>query len=442
MSITTYVNYHRRPHVHFLTVAEYNSKFKTNIEAPVGFEHELEGALALARRVTDPNEYIQHDFMAMGRRRGRKSSGRGGAGLSGRSPGKTYKQYSSALKGSSAKRQGSNPSVIRKTARTNQERNKDSHIKPFPVPTKKVKKEKEQKDTRSADNAGNDERETKEDDSDNGATGLKGLGDITIENVKKAVKGKGKDAGGLNLDQIRPFLEKNGEDSDGNRKQLERKLKNLLQNSKEESASSGGANNETNAMDLDDFLDDYNEDVAYEEVDPSDLTTDLAAVDIAAVEDDLDAFLASEDFDSPPMETKTSSPTETAAPQASEPTETAAPQASEPTETAAPQASEPSLTEQIDSYLSTNAQDSETFARDRAHVIHFATGNGSLRSQLMKGRERYMKRLSDFLNGDMAAKVRMMDNKEVLVSALKPNRSSLKKLLQAKPGEPRFCKCD
>ena len=426
MSITTYVNYHRRPHVHFLTVAEYNAKFKTNIEAPVGFEHELEGALALARRVTDPNEYIQHDFMAMGRRRGRKSSGRGGAGLSGRSPGKTYKQYSSALKGSSAKRQGSNPSVIRKSARTNKERNKDSLIKPFPVPTKKVKKEKEQKDTRSTNNSGNDERETKEDDSDNGATGLKGLGgdkNITIERVKKAANGKGYEGGGLNVPDIKTFLDANDIDSEGTRKELERKLKELIGIEVEESASSGGANganNETNAMDLDDFLDDYNEDVAYEEVDPSDLTTDLAAVDIAAVEDDLDAFLASEDFDSPPMETKTSSPTETAA----------------------PKTTEPSLTEQIDSYLSTNAQDSETFARDRAHVIHFATGNGSLRSQLMKGRERYMKRLSDFLNGDMAAKVRMMDNKEVLVSALKPNRSSLKKLLQAKPGEPRFCKCD
>lgn len=156
--------------------------------------------------------------------------------------------------------------------------------------------------------------------------------------------------------------------------------------------------------DLDAFLDDYDEDVTYEEVAPGDDTFD----------EELEAFLASGD-ESPPA---------------------AAPKKS------VTYANEPSLDSRIDSFLSEAAQDSETFARDRAHVIHFATGSGSLKSQLMKGRERYLERLSAFLDGDNTVKVRMLDNKEVLVSSLRPNRSSLRSMLKEKPGAPRYCKCD
>ncbi len=100
-----------------------------------------------------------------------------------------------------------------------------------------------------------------------------------------------------------------------------------------------------------------------------------------------------------------------------------------------------SLHEEIDTYLKSNAKDDASFARDRAHVVHFNTVSTHLPSRLMKGRDRYMKRLKAYLDGDTSAKVRMMDNTEVLVSALSPNRDSLRALLKASSGEPRFCEC-
>jgi hypothetical protein len=100
-----------------------------------------------------------------------------------------------------------------------------------------------------------------------------------------------------------------------------------------------------------------------------------------------------------------------------------------------------SLHEEIDAYLKSNAKDDASFARDRAHVIHFNTVSTHLPARLMKGRDRYMKRLKAYLDGDMSAKVRMLDNTEVLVSALSPNADSLRALLKASSGEPRFCEC-
>lgn len=100
-----------------------------------------------------------------------------------------------------------------------------------------------------------------------------------------------------------------------------------------------------------------------------------------------------------------------------------------------------SLHEEIDAYLKSNAKDDASFARDRAHVIHFNTVSTHLPARLMKGRDRYMKRLKAYLDGDTSAKVRMLDNTEVLVSALSPNADSLRALLKASSGEPRFCEC-
>ena len=100
-----------------------------------------------------------------------------------------------------------------------------------------------------------------------------------------------------------------------------------------------------------------------------------------------------------------------------------------------------SLHEEIDAYLKSNAKDDASFARDRAHVVHFNTVSTDLPARLMKGRDRYMKRLKAYLDGDTSAKVRMMDNTEVLVSALSPNPDSLRALLKASSGEPRFCEC-
>jgi hypothetical protein len=65
-----------------------------------------------------------------------------------------------------------------------------------------------------------------------------------------------------------------------------------------------------------------------------------------------------------------------------------------------------------------------------------------LSSRLMKGRDRYLKRLQQYVDGDTSVKVRMLNNKEVLVSSLKPNIASLKSLLQTASGEPRYCICD
>lgn len=103
---------------------------------------------------------------------------------------------------------------------------------------------------------------------------------------------------------------------------------------------------------------------------------------------------------------------------------------------------EVSLSDQIDSFLADNAKDSQQFARDRSHVVHFNTASDNLKSRLMKGRDRYMKRLQQYVDGDTSVKVRMMDNKEVLVQSLKPNIASLKNLLATPHGEPRFCVCD
>tara|TARA_B100000676_G_C18087323_1_gene856162 strand:+ start:2970 stop:3917 length:948 start_codon:yes stop_codon:yes gene_type:complete len=103
---------------------------------------------------------------------------------------------------------------------------------------------------------------------------------------------------------------------------------------------------------------------------------------------------------------------------------------------------EMSLSDQIDSFLADNAKDSQQFSRDRSHVVHFNTDTEDLSGRLMKGRDRYMKRLQQYADGDTSVKVRMMNNKEVLVSSLKPNISSLRDLLATPHGEPRFCMCD
>jgi hypothetical protein len=103
---------------------------------------------------------------------------------------------------------------------------------------------------------------------------------------------------------------------------------------------------------------------------------------------------------------------------------------------------EVSLSDQIDSFLADNAKDSQQFARDRSHVVHFNTASDNLKSRLMKGRDRYMKRLQQYADGDTSVKIRMMDNQEYLLQSLKPNIASLKNLLTTPHGEPRFCVCD
>lgn len=98
--------------------------------------------------------------------------------------------------------------------------------------------------------------------------------------------------------------------------------------------------------------------------------------------------------------------------------------------------------EEIDNYVHENARDANAFTRDKQHLIVFNTGAEDLGEKLMKGRARYLERLKQYTKGDKSVKVRMMSGKEVLVSSLKPNISSLQKMLAATSGAPRFCDCD
>jgi len=103
---------------------------------------------------------------------------------------------------------------------------------------------------------------------------------------------------------------------------------------------------------------------------------------------------------------------------------------------------ETNVHDEIKSFVAEQAKDSESLARDLAHVVHFNTNSPNVSERLMKGRDRYMKRLQDYVDGDSSVKVRMMNNKEVLVAALNPNVVSLREMLASPHGEPRFCKCD
>ena len=62
MSVASYINYHRKPFQQFVSIADYNERHGTSIPANQAFESAFQSALADARRVTDPHDYIQHHF--------------------------------------------------------------------------------------------------------------------------------------------------------------------------------------------------------------------------------------------------------------------------------------------------------------------------------------------------------------------------------------------
>ena len=99
------------------------------------------------------------------------------------------------------------------------------------------------------------------------------------------------------------------------------------------------------------------------------------------------------------------------------------------------------LVQKIREHITEHAPDSETFARDFAHVVHFNNSANKLSGQLMKGRDRYLQRLRAYAGGDKSVTVRMMNNREVLVSSLKPHIESLTSMSNLPAGEPRFCEC-
>jgi hypothetical protein len=264
---TAYINYHRKPFRQFLSVAEYNELHGTEIEASEEFENQFYAALMQAKRVTDPNDYVQHNFDNMG----------------------IVWDAAKAIAGFNAHKKSANHFI-----------------------QKKVDK---------------------------------------IEKVKQTV-----------VDAVETAKDK----------------------------LTGGEE-----IQLEDFLDDYEE----------------APVKATPVE-------TNEEITEPAVAT-----------------EEVAEEYVEEEETV-------SLSDEIDSFLHSVAKDSQQFTRDRSHVVHFSVDSDNLSSRLMKGRDRYMKRLKQYLDGDESVKVRMMDNKEILVSALKPNTASLRDLLQTPHGEPRYCSCD
>ena len=103
---------------------------------------------------------------------------------------------------------------------------------------------------------------------------------------------------------------------------------------------------------------------------------------------------------------------------------------------------EQSIHDAIDEFIHSQSKDSQQFARDKAHVVHFNTNSDNISERLMKGRDRYMKRLKAYLDGDKTVKIRTMDNKEQLVSDLNPCMDSLRELVESKSGQPRFVKCE
>ena len=278
-----YINYHRKPRVKFLSIKQYNETFGTTIEENEQFEHAFKSAWASAKRQTDPNEYIQHNF---------STSNVGFVG----------DMIANGLAGVADKVQGKVTGKIEK----NLNRQRDNALKAKEVVGAGLEKAKE---------------------------GVKTAKETIYEKVKNALN--------------KP-------------KKEDKEIEDEVQ-----------------------FLDDYAE---------QNEVSEAPAVHESPVEDVSDDYV--------------------------------------------------SLSYQIDSLLADTAKDSQCFSRDRAHVIHFNTMSEDLSSRLMKGRDRYLKRLQQYVDGDTSVKVRMLNNKEVLVSSLKPNIASLKSLLQTASGEPRYCICD
>lgn len=277
-----YINYHRKPRVQFLSIKQYNETFGTTIEENEQFEHAFKSAWTSAKRQTDPNEYIQHNFST-------------------------------------------------------------SNMVGFADIAKKLVEDAQNKILRKYTNNGKK---------------LYNINSSAAEIV------------GAGLEKAKVGVEEGV-------KNVKEKVKKVLNKPKEEEEEVQ-------------FLDDYAEQNEVSE-----------------------------------------------APEAPEVHES-------PVETPVEDVSDDyvSLSDQIDSLLADTAKDGQQFARDRAHVIHFNTMSEDLSSRLMKGRDRYLKRLQQYVDGDTSVKVRMFNNKEVLVSSLKPNIASLKSLLQTASGEPRYCICD
>lgn len=85
------------------------------------------------------------------------------------------------------------------------------------------------------------------------------------------------------------------------------------------------------------------------------------------------------------------------------------------------------------------AQDKNiTDERTLTHLVGFQGKS----VELMKGKDRYMKSLRAYADGDQSAEVRLFDGNKILVSELKPNLASLKQLFASFPAGPHTVQCD
>jgi len=84
------------------------------------------------------------------------------------------------------------------------------------------------------------------------------------------------------------------------------------------------------------------------------------------------------------------------------------------------------------------AEDAQTLN----HMVAFKGNCANIKDQTMKGKSRYIDSLKAYAAGDATAEVRMFSGKKMLVSALKPNKESLKKLFESFPNGPHIVDCD
>ena len=140
MSVARYINFHRRPFQAFVSIANFNEKHGTNIPENEAFESAFQSALADARRVTDPHDYIQHQFNVekMRAKYGKRSIGK----LPGVLPGQGAKQPPEVLQ------QDIHESMVKQAER--REKRKMERIK------KIMKEQKEREDARNKEALGRD----------------------------------------------------------------------------------------------------------------------------------------------------------------------------------------------------------------------------------------------------------------------------------------------
>ena len=78
------------------------------------------------------------------------------------------------------------------------------------------------------------------------------------------------------------------------------------------------------------------------------------------------------------------------------------------------------------------------------HLIAFEdlSADVNMEERTMKGKSRYLDQLKAYMNGDESAEIRMFNGRKMLVSALNPNKDSLKQMFESFPSGPHIISCD